>query len=107
MNTANHLVSIEAAAAAEDSMGGHEVTWAEAFRWWCDIRGVRGREQERLGRLATVETYLLTGVYDERITSSHRVNWRGKIMNIRSAQDREGRRMMTTVECEAGVNANA
>ena len=99
-----HHVSIEQETTVTDSLGGQSVTWSEAFRWYCDVEAVRGREQEgRLGRLATVETYLLTGRYDPRITTLHRVNWNGKLLNIRAAQDRKGRRQETIVEAEAGV----
>lgn len=97
-------MSIEAATTVDDGVGGQTTSWAEALTWWASARGVRGAEQEqRQGRLATVETYLMVGRYDPRITTLHRVNWAGRLLNIRSAQDRAGDRRETTLECEAGV----
>lgn len=99
----NYLLSIEQATTLSDGVGGQTVSWAEQFTWWADVRMLRGQEQERLGRLASVEAYELTGRFDDRITAKHRVNFAGKILNIRAALDRDGKRRQTVVEAEAGV----
>jgi SPP1 family predicted phage head-tail adaptor len=97
-----HLITVEAATTTDDGLGGQTVVWSEAFKWWADVSGVRGREFELQGRLVTAETYLFTGHVEDRITTHHRLIFNGKVMNIRSVQNRDGRRHRTTVEAEAG-----
>lgn len=99
-----HLILVQAPTTAPDGHGGQSVSWATTIRWWAEITNVRGREEERLGRLATVETYLLVGRYDPRITTHHRAVWDGTVMNIRQAADRDGARTRMWVEAEVGVS---
>jgi SPP1 family predicted phage head-tail adaptor len=100
----NHLVQLQIAVTVDDSLGGQTVTWANAFQWWAEMKSVRGHEEQRQGRTASIETYLLVGRFDPRITTQHRAIVDGKTLNIRSATDRDGRRRTMTVEGEAGVN---
>lgn len=101
-------VSIDRATTASDGHGGQTVTWAAVYSRgvWAKVQSVRGREEERHGRLATVETYLVTVRFGISAETTDRVVWRGKTMNIRAAADREGTREWWTLECEAGVNTN-
>lgn len=96
-------VEIQEAATAADGYGGQSVAWKKAFVWWADQSYTRGDEEDRIGRLASVETVLLTGRYDPRLTTSHRAVLDGKVLNIRSVQDRDGTRRRLTLACEAGV----
>ncbi len=100
-------ISIEAATTTADGAGGQTVTWAARYPRgiWAKVQPVRGREEERLGRLATVETYLVFVRFGVVISTLDRIVWRGKTLNVRSAQDREGVREFLTCECEAGVTA--
>jgi len=99
-------ISIERATTVADGAGGQTVTWAAVYPSgvWAKVRPVRGREEERLGRLSTVETYLITVRFGIDVTVLDRIVWRGKTLNVRAAQDREGTREFTTCEAEAGVS---
>lgn len=98
-------VSIEYATTADDGLGGQIVTWTARYpkKVWAKVQSVRGREENRIGRLATVETYLVTVRFGVTAETVDRVVWRDKTMNIRAASDREGTREFWTLECEAGV----
>jgi len=96
-------VTIEYATTTNDGIGGKSVTWSPRYTVWANVQSVRGREEERLGRLAAVETYLVTVRFAVNATVTDRITWRGKTMNIRAAADREGTREFLTLECEAGV----
>lgn len=101
-------ISIERATTVADGHGGQDVTWAAVYTRgvWAKVQSVRGREEERQGRLATVETYLVTVRFGIDATTLDRVVWRGKTMNVRAAADREGTREWLTLEVEAGVGVN-
>lgn len=101
-------ISIERATTTDDGHGGQDVAWSAIYPRgiWAKVQSVRGREEERHGRLATVETYLVTVRFGIDALTTDRVVWRGKTMNIRAAADREGAREWWTLECEAGVNVN-
>jgi SPP1 family predicted phage head-tail adaptor len=101
-------ISIERATTASDGHGGQSVTWSAVYSAgvWAKIQSVRGREEERHGRLSTVETYLVTVRFGIDVTTLDRIVWRGKTLNVRAAADREGTREWYTLECEVGVLVN-
>ena len=98
-------VSIERATTVADGSGGQTVTWTAVYARgvWAKVQPVRGREEERLGRLATVDTFLVFLRFGIDVTTLDRIVWRDKTMNVRSVQDREGEREFLTIEAEAGV----
>lgn len=96
-------ITVERATTVSDGAGGQTVTWTGAYTLWANVTPVRGREQEHLGRLATVETYLITVRHGPSITTKDRILWREKALNITAAQDREGTRQWLTIEAEAGL----
>lgn len=101
-------ITIERATTTADGYGGQTVTWNPVYthKIWAKVQSVRGREEERQGRLATVETYLITVRFGISATTLDRILWRSKYFNIRAAADREGTREWLTLECEAGVTVN-
>jgi SPP1 family predicted phage head-tail adaptor len=101
-------ILIERAATSDDGHGGQDVTWSAVYPQgiWAKVRSVRGREQELHGRVASVETFVITVRFGVDVDELDRIVWRGKTMNVRSAADREGTREWWTLECEAGVNVN-
>jgi SPP1 family predicted phage head-tail adaptor len=101
----NDRVVIERSTSASDGMGGQTVTWSTLYNLWANVKAVRGREAESLGRQVTVETYLITVRYGLTITTHDRAIWSGKTMNIRSAQDREGTRRWLSIEAETGLGS--
>jgi SPP1 family predicted phage head-tail adaptor len=98
-------IAIERATTTPDSHGGQNVTWNRVYTngVWAKVQSVRGREEERQGRLSTVEAYVITVRFGISATPLDRVVWRDKTLNIRAAADREGTREWWTLECEAGV----
>jgi SPP1 family predicted phage head-tail adaptor len=98
-----HRVTVERSTASSDGMGGQVITWNPVYTLWANVKAVRGREAEHLGRLVTVETYVVTIRYGVTVTTVDRIIWGDKTMNIRSAQDREGTRLWLTIECETGL----
>lgn len=101
-------ISIERATTTSDGAGGQDVTWAAVYAdgVWAKVRSVRGREETRLGRVSTVETYLITVRGRVDVTTLDRVVWRGTTLNVRDVADRDGAGDFLTLECEAGVNVN-
>lgn len=99
-------ITIERAATADDGAGGETVSWSSYATIWAKVQPVRGREEVRLGRLSSVETYLVVIRHRTDLSELDRVVWRGKTLNIRTMQDRDMDRAFLTIEAEAGVNVN-
>lgn len=101
-------IDVDAPVTAADGQGGRTVTWQSAYASLpCRVQAVRGRETISLGRTVTVETYLVGVRYGASIGTTHRVTWGSKVMNVRSAQDRDGDRRELVLECEVGVGQEA
>lgn len=98
-------ISIERAISSPDGAGGQTIIWRARYPGgiWAKVVSVRGREEERLNRLVTIETYLIIVRFSIDITTHDRIIWRGKAFNVRSVADREGDRRYLTCECESGV----
>lgn len=96
-------ITVQTPTLASDAYGGQAVSWATSYELWASVKAVRGREQEIQGRQATVETYLIVTRFGPSISTTDRIRWNGKTMNIRSAQDRESERRYLTIEAEVGV----
>jgi SPP1 family predicted phage head-tail adaptor len=71
-------ISIERATTTADGAGGRVVTWSAVYAsgLWAKVRSVRGREEVRLGRVSTVETYLITVRFGIDVTTLDRIVWR-------------------------------
>jgi SPP1 family predicted phage head-tail adaptor len=101
----NERVTIERSTSTSDGGGGRDVTWATVYELWANVKSVRGRETTDLGRTVTAETFVINVRFGVTITTVDRAVWRGKTMEIRSAQDREGDRRWLTLETETGVGS--
>ncbi len=94
-------VTIERVTVADDGYGGQAETWTVVETVPAEVRPVKGRESVDGERLVTAQTYLVT-IWYRAISTRDRLDWRGTKMNIRSAENRDMRRIMTVMECEVG-----
>lgn len=95
-------ITIQTAAAVTNAGGGRTNPWSTLATTWARVQPVKGGENEDAGRLAGLQTYLVT-IRDRTISLSNRIVWRGKTLNIRSITNRDERQHWLTMECEEGV----
>lgn len=99
----NERVTVQRSSTVSDGAGGRTVTWAESSKQWAHVRAVRGKEEERLGRVVGVETYVVTMRYGIDVLASDRLIWDTKTLQISGpAQDRDGNKRYLTLECQVG-----
>lgn len=99
----NERVTIQRYTESRDDLGGVTRTWGDLRSCAARVRPVKGREADDAGRLAAIETYLVDIRWWQGITPRDRLVWRGRVLNIRSVENRDERRRFLTMECEAGV----
>jgi len=93
-------VAIQTISLADDGYGGKTETLSTLATVWAKVSPVKGREVEKSGRMESVETYLVMIRYRADVTTAHRILWSGKLLNIRSVQNRDEKRQFLTLECE-------
>ena len=97
---------IQSETTASDGGGGQTVTWSTVYTIWPEeVRAVAGRETEVQGREVTTSRWLFRVRYGPTITTAHRLVYDGMTMNIRTVQDRDGKRDWLMIEAEVGFGA--
>tara|TARA_R110002072_G_scaffold100778_3_gene222009 strand:- start:1432 stop:1767 length:336 start_codon:yes stop_codon:yes gene_type:complete len=89
MNTGNmrERVTIKKYTPSTSATGAITETETTVATVWAEVRAIKGREAQNAGRLATIETYLIT-IYTRVIDTGYFLEWGGKKLNIRSISDR-------------------
>lgn len=106
MTCARTLILIQERDTVDDGFGGRSTTWIDFCRAYAETRFVKGRESTTSSdgdRVAALETWLLKIRFKSGITTDMTVFWNDERYNIRSAVDREQKRMHITLEIEKGV----
>lgn len=96
-----HRVTIEAPSATEDAGGGRAITWVTFAAVWAEIEQSGGRQLVRAGELEPQTDYRITIRHVAGVVAGMRVNWNGKLIEIVSVADAEGRGRTLRLE---GVN---
>lgn len=88
-------LAFQAKTEAVSSAGIVSATWATAFTLWGRVKQEDGRSGEgEIGDRPLSQSRLTLIVrYDSRITSAHRVSWRGRVFEIEGVLNRDERRM--------------
>lgn len=75
-------VSIEAATYRRNEYGEPVATWAEAWKRWAGVAMLSGVEVYRARQVHATATVVVMVRYLEGLTTQHRVNWRGRILEV-------------------------
>lgn len=96
-------VVIKVNAYTKNDLGENIPTVTTLATVWAKVQPVRGKELKDIGRLAAVQTYLITIRHRTDLTTDNFIIWDGKTLNIRSLQNRDERSQFLSIECEDGV----
>ena len=96
-------VTVQSPTEVSQGGGGSSITWSDVATFWAEVRALRGREQIEALALEAATMYRITRRYTETITERQRLTWKGRILNIRSVVDPDGRRQWTEILAETGV----
>jgi SPP1 family predicted phage head-tail adaptor len=99
----NRRVTIQSSSRAPDGKGGQTVTWADMKTVWAEMIPLRGQEALAQAVVKSVQLWKVTILYRAGITTQHRLIYDGKVLNIRSCEDPDGRRAELVMTAEGGV----
>lgn len=101
-------LAIQGYAVVADGMGGETQSWSTLATVWGQVRMVAGLEQystaaDQVQGTVTHKVNLRQNAGDVALTVRHRFNWGGRILQIVSIGDMEGRRREQVVLCREVV----
>tara|TARA_R110000868_G_scaffold12110_7_gene58721 strand:- start:14429 stop:14752 length:324 start_codon:yes stop_codon:yes gene_type:complete len=96
-------VTIERPMRVSDGTGGESVSWAELGEVWAQVVSLTGSEVTQAERDEARGRFTVTIRHREDVSAAMRLVWRGKVLNIRSLRDPDGRRRWLAVSAEGGV----
>jgi len=102
----NRRIVIEALTQTKDTQGGMVDSWAVAFTVWAKIMNLSGNERTLTthgGDVPEARTEF-TVRYNSGITAKHRINYAGKLYNIKHVNDFNEQHRFIILTCDTGVN---
>lgn len=75
-------ISIEAATYRRNEYGEPVATWAEAWKRWAEVKVLTGSEAYRARAVVATASIQVRIRYLEGVTARHRINWKGRILEI-------------------------
>ena len=99
----NRPVTIERPVLTDNGAGGSATTWTKVCTAWAKMRPARGAERFREGQLTASTMETITIRYIPNLDESWRVNFEGRLFNIRDIADLEERHIYLELSCEEGV----
>lgn len=95
-------LALEAPTSSPDGGGGAMISWTELATLWADVRARRGDERDRADR-PDARLHLQVRIrYRRDVTTAMRFRHEGRVYNIRSLFDEDGRERFLTCLCEEG-----
>ena len=99
-----HRITIEKPDKIQDDLGGTSRVWTPHL---CDIpanvQSVAGVESERGEQTEAVDRYTIQTHFREAITSTMRITWEGRVLNIIRVHDPHGNRRRMVIEAAEAV----
>lgn len=87
----SHRIDIQSFSTATDGQGGVTTTWTTLKSMWADVEPIKGYERKFADRIEDVYTHKIIIRKTTGITTAMRVNFRGRIFQIKAIElfDRE------------------
>ncbi|WP_085908283.1 phage head closure protein [Kiloniella majae] len=97
-------ISLQELSLAGDGGGGQVETWNEVAKVWANVKPLSGREQIIANKETGTTLYRIT-IRSRDISSSWRVVWGTKTLNIREILEGDSSQQFLTFNAELGVSA--
>lgn len=98
-----HKIAIEREQMTLDGMGGSTKTWEVIGSPWSKIKPMRGGERLQAMRIEATVSHIITIRYNPSYKASDRVNYGGRIMQIRAVINVEERNKWIELYCDEGA----
>jgi SPP1 family predicted phage head-tail adaptor len=103
MGELRHKIDIERAQLISDGIGGSTKTWASIGTPWAKIKPMRGGERLQAMRIEATISHVITIRYKSGYLPSDRVNYNGRIMQIRAVINIDERNKWIELYCDEGA----
>jgi len=102
----NRRIVIEALTQTKDTQGGMVDSWTAAPPVWAKIMNLSGNERKLTthGGDAPEARTEFTIRYQAGITPKHRINYSGKLYNIKHVNDYKEQHKFLILTCDTGLN---
>ena len=84
-------VTIQSPSEQQNQFGEATVTWSDVGTVWASVQGMSAREYLAAQQVGSVITHKIRIRFFPGLTHTHRLIWRGRIMEIASVLERETR----------------
>ncbi len=98
-----HRVVIEQPVRTQNDSGGWTTVWTEVATVWASVEPLSGGEQLRAMQLEEKISHRVTIRHRTGITAKMRLNFGGRLFNIRSALDRKERGRWLDILADEGI----
>lgn len=100
-------VTLERMERTPDGFGGATVSWSQVATCRAEVISFAGREQQRAARTERRSPWRVVTRYREDATSSMRILWRGRTLDIQSVIDPDGERRWLAMDCVETTGSEA
>lgn len=98
-----HRVTIEQPVLVADGQGGYTKSWSTFATVWARMIPASGSENASTGQQVSEINYRVTIRPLAGVTNAMRLNWGGRVFNIRSVMDPDGMEASLVLNVEEGV----
>lgn len=95
-------VTLQAPVRTPDGAGGADVTWSDVATVWASVMALSGRERPAGERMEARRIVQVLIRYRSDVTATKRLLWQGRVLDIRTMCDIDGKRHTLMIDCEEG-----
>lgn len=94
--------TLQAPVRTPDGAGGADVSWSDVATVWASVMVLSGRERPAGERMEARRRLQVLIRYRSDVTPDMRLMWQGRVLDIRTLCDIDGKRHMLLIDCEEG-----
>lgn len=98
-----HRATVQAPTTVPNHLGEPVVTWAAEAAVWAEVLPVLGRELAQAGQVRADVTHAVKVRYREGLSPRHRLVVDGKVLQIESVVNPDGRKRVQMLACKEVV----
>lgn len=99
----NRRVTVQAPVRVDNGKGGNSKSWNDVIPVWAEMIPLRGSEALDQALLEQRQVWKITIRHRDDVTADNRLMFRGKALNIITAEDPDGARRWLVMTAEGGV----
>lgn len=99
----NRRIHLQVPTRTSDGQGGYVKGWSPEMPLWAQMIPLRSQEAVAYNLQTSGQLWKVTIRHRTDVTTECRLKYDSQLLNIRSAQDPDGKRKWVVMTCESGV----